>query len=140
MKKGGSLDKEVEKLGIPFLEAPFAVAARPYGSLYFRAKKAAAVFRPYRFALWHSFHFLDDYTEPMIARLAGTGSWIYTKKAMGWGSRAWLLRSYLSTRIVADNSEMPMLMFNRIGLRHKVQIIHHGIPIDRLNLELRRRN
>jgi glycosyltransferase involved in cell wall biosynthesis len=125
---GGALDSEVRRLNIPFLEAPFSVPARPYLTLLPRAFKAARIFRPLKSALWHSFHYTDDYTEPIIARLAGAKGWMYTKKAMGWGSRAWRLRSHLATRIVADNSEMPGIMFRGTGLKHKVRVIHHGIP------------
>lgn len=135
LRKGGDLDREVERLGIPFIEAPFTVTARPYHTLPARAWKAAQIFRPHRFAIWHSFHYSDDYSEPIIARLSGAKIWIYTKKAMGWGSRAWLLRSYLSTKIVADNCDMPRLMFDRIGLRRKVQVIHHGLPLNKFTPE-----
>jgi glycosyltransferase involved in cell wall biosynthesis len=128
LKKGGTMDREVQELGIPFLELPFVIPARPYHTLLRRAWSAAKVFKPYRFALWHSWHYLDDYTEPIIARMAGTDAWVYTKKSMSWGSRAWLVRSYLSTHIAADNTEMPHTLFNRFGLQNKVTVIHHGIP------------
>jgi glycosyltransferase involved in cell wall biosynthesis len=49
---------------------------------------------------------------------------------MGWGSRAWKIRSYLATRIVADNNQMLPLMFDRALLRNKVHVIHHGIPTE----------
>ncbi|MBW6474220.1 MAG: hypothetical protein K0B14_13930, partial [Anaerolineaceae bacterium] len=32
-KKGGKMDREVEAMGIPFLEAPFTIPAKPYASL-----------------------------------------------------------------------------------------------------------
>jgi glycosyltransferase involved in cell wall biosynthesis len=127
MRKGGDLDREVERLGIPLIEAPFAVPARPYHTLPLRAWKAARVFRPYRFALWHSFNYSDDYTEPIIARMAGTRCWIYTKKNMGWGSRAWRLRSYLARCIVAQNNEMLTKFFPEQG--HKVRLIPRGVDI-----------
>jgi glycosyltransferase involved in cell wall biosynthesis len=130
LKRGGRLDADVEEMGIPLIEAAFTVPARPYHSLPARLRRAAGAFRERGFALWHSFHYMDDYTEPLIARLAAARVWVYTKKAMGWGSRAWLLRSYLANRIVADNSDMPRTMFDRVGLRSKVRLIHHGIPTE----------
>lgn len=129
MRKGGDLDREVERLGIPLIEAPFTVPARPYHTLPLRAWKTARVFRPYRFALWHSFHYSDDYTEPIIARMAGTKCWIYTKKNMGWGSRAWRLRSYLARRIVAQNNEMLTQFFPEQG--HKVKLIPRGVDVSK---------
>jgi glycosyltransferase involved in cell wall biosynthesis len=126
-RKGGVLDREVESLGIPFIEAPFTVPPKPYGTLRARARVTAAVFQPYRGALWHSFHYLDDYTEPIIARMVGARSWIYTKKAMGWGSRGWTLRSILATRIVADNTDMMRGMFRSPLYHRKTRLIPHGV-------------
>jgi glycosyltransferase involved in cell wall biosynthesis len=130
LRRGGVLEAELGAKGIPLIEAAFTVPARPYHSLPSRLRRAASGFRDPGYALWHSFHYSDDYTEPLIARLAAAKAWVYTKKAMGWGSRAWLSRSYLASRIVADNSDMPGLMFDRLGLRHKVRLIHHGIPTE----------
>lgn len=132
-KKGGKIDAEVEAMGIPFLEAPFTVPAAPYHRFLPDAWKAAQVFRPYRFDIWHSWHYVDDYSEPIIARLSGSRNWIYTKKNMSWGSRAWLLRSLLATHIAADNSEMQQAFFNRFGLKKKTRLIPHGIPTDQFS-------
>ena len=132
-KKGGQIDREVEAMGIPFLEAPFTVPAKPYVKLLPSAWKAAQIFKTYHFDIWHSWHYLDDYTEPIIARLSGTRHWVYTKKNMSWGSRAWLLRSLLATRIGVDNTEMQAEFFNRFGLNKKLHLIHHGIPTEQFS-------
>ncbi len=132
-KKGGKIDAEVEAMGIPFLEAPFTVSATPYHSFVPNAWRAAQVFRPYRFDIWHSWHYVDDYSEPIIARLSGSKNWIFTKKNMSWGSRGWLLRSLLATRIAADNSEMQDAFFNRFGFEKKTRFIPHGIPTDQFS-------
>lgn len=126
-RKGGRLDEVVKNLGIPLIENPFDIPIKPYSSLFYRAREAAQFFRPYKFRLWHSFHYSDTYTEALVARFSGVNSWIYTKKAMGWGSRAWLLKSYMATHIVADNTDMIKDMFNRPGLRHKISYIPHGV-------------
>lgn len=128
-KKGGVFDVELERRGYNVLEQPFSVPAKPYISLPLRALKVAEKFREFHFDLWHSFHYSDDYSEPIIARLSGARGWIYTKKSMMWGSRAWMLRSLLATRIVADNREMPLLFFNKYGLAKKTRVIPHGIPL-----------
>jgi glycosyltransferase involved in cell wall biosynthesis len=128
LRTGGALEMEFERLGISIMEAAFTVPAKPYLTFLPRALKAARVFRPLQNKVWHSFHYADDYSEPIVARFAGAKAWIYTKKAMGWGSRAWKIRSHLATRIVADNKDMPRLMFDHVLLRNKVRVIHHGIP------------
>jgi glycosyltransferase involved in cell wall biosynthesis len=129
LRKGGELDREVERLGIPFLEAPFTVPARPYSTLLARARKASEAFRPFGFALWHSFHYADDYTEPIIARLAGARAWVYTKKNMNWGRRSWYLRTLLATRVAAQNSDMMRDFFACRPFRGKTCPVARGVDI-----------
>lgn len=126
-RRGGLIEAELEAAGIPVIEAPFTVPAKPYLGLLGRCKAAARAFKPDGFDLWHSFHYADDYTEPFIARLAGARAWIYTKKSMMWGTRAWVVRSLLAKHIIADNQDMPALFFDKFRLADKVRVIHHGV-------------
>lgn len=132
-QKGGGLDKEVERLGIPFLEAPFTVPARPYRTFLARARRAAQAFKPYRFALWHSFHYADDYSEPIIARLAGARAWVYTKKNMNWHRRSWYLRTLLATRVAAQNTDMLRDFFATQWWRRKVSLVPRGVNAERFH-------
>ena len=142
---GGPLCQRISDLGIPLIERSFTVSPRPYYSLLARAHNAAKQFRRGGYNIWHSFHYADDYTEPLIARMSGARAWVYTKKNMGWGSRAWQVRSYLATRIVADNAQMIQTMFNRRYLRNRVRLIRHGVilsqfkPFDEARLQIRQR-
>lgn len=129
-KKGGDLDKVVEKMGIPFLELPFTVPARPYATLPWRVWQAARPFRPYRFALWHSFHYSDDYSEALIARMAGA-HWIYTKKNMNWRRRAWLWRTRLATRVAAQNQDMMRDFFAAAPFQQKTRLIPRGVDTSK---------
>jgi len=140
MRKGGRLDKEVERLGIPFIEAPFVLAPRPYSDLLVRVWKAAEAFRPFKFCLWHSFHYGSDFTEPLIARMAGAKAWVYTKKNMSWGNKAWYLRSLLANRIAIQNTTMLEKFFH--AMRGKVHYIPPGVDTQLFrpgpaNLEIR---
>jgi glycosyltransferase involved in cell wall biosynthesis len=131
LKKGGALDAAVEGMGIPFLEAPMLVEPRPLWSLRARVRRAAVVFRPYGFHLWHSFHYSDDYTEPLVARAAGARAWVYTKKNMGWNHRSWYLRSVLASRIAAQNSDMVRHFFRGPLLRGKARHLPPGVDTER---------
>jgi glycosyltransferase involved in cell wall biosynthesis len=131
LKKGGALDAAVEDMGIPFLEAPMLVAPRPLWSLRRRVRQAAAVFRPHGFQLWHSFHYADDYTEPLVARAAGARAWVFTKKNMSWNRRSWFLRSALAGRIAAQNSDMLRKFFRGPFLRDKATHIPPGVDTER---------
>ena len=130
-RKGGEIESELESQGIKVLELPFTIPIKPYRSLIRRANQAALLFKSYQFDLWHSFHYADDYTEPLIARLSGARAWVYTKKNMMWGGRAWIVRSLLASRIIADNHDMPGLFFDRFGLNKKVRVIPHSVNPER---------
>jgi glycosyltransferase involved in cell wall biosynthesis len=136
LRKGGKKDQEIKDLGIPFLEAPFTVPARPYHDLFWRARRVAQEFKAHRFDLWHSFHYSDDYTEPLIARLAGTGAWIYTKTQMNWRRRSWYLRTLLSSRVIALNTCMMKEFFASIFFRPKARHIPIGIDQNEFHPEV----
>lgn len=131
LRRGGKLDDAVEAMGIPLLEAPFVVGARPYSTLLGRAWQAARRFRPYRFDLWHSFHYGDDYTEPLVAYLSGARAWVYTKKNMNWRGRAWKVRSMLARGIAAQNSRMMKEFFDVPLFRAKVSLIPRGVDTEK---------
>src|SRR5262245_7438135 len=103
LRPGGKLASVIEKSDVPLLCAKFTVPLRPLATFPFRVRAAARPFRGRGFALWHSYHYTDDYTEPLVARMAGTRSWVYTKKNMNWHKRSWYVRSLLATRIAAQN-------------------------------------
>ncbi len=130
-RRGGRLEAEIDRLGIPYLESPFTVAARPLATLALRARQAAQAFRPYGFALWHSFHYLDDYTEPLVARFAGARGWIYTKKNMNWNRRSWFLRTLLARRVAAQNTDMLREFFSSALFRRKAVLVPRGVDSER---------
>jgi glycosyltransferase involved in cell wall biosynthesis len=123
LRRGGALERDIEEQGIPVLEAPFTVTARPLFTLPPRSWKASQYFRPYRFDCWHSFHYLDDYTEAIIARLSGARKWIYTKKNMNWYRRSWYLRTLLANGVAAQNSQIVTEFMNNSLFRHKTRLI-----------------
>jgi glycosyltransferase involved in cell wall biosynthesis len=92
---------------------------------------ARAVRRIGRFDLWHSWHYADDYTEAVVARLAGARAWVCTKKNMSWGGRAWRLRCLLATGIVAQNAEMLRRFFPSGTLARKTTLIPRGVDAAR---------
>ena len=126
-RMGGPLCQEVERLGIPLIEAPFTVSPRPLHSLPVRAWKCARAFRRYHFDVWHSFHYLDDYTEPLIARLAGARAWVYTKKNMNWWRKSWYLRTWLATRVACQNTIMLRQFFTRKSFQRKARLVAPGV-------------
>ena len=124
---GGPLCDEVVRLGIPLVEAPFTVSPRPLLSLPLRVWRCARGFRRYGFDIWHSFHYLDDYTEPLIARMSGARAWVYTKKNMNWWHRSWYLRTWLATRVACQNTTMIRKFFVRKSFKAKASLVAPGV-------------
>jgi glycosyltransferase involved in cell wall biosynthesis len=133
LRRGGHLEAEIEQSGVPLLQAPFTVSPRPLATLAFRARRAARVFREHGFALWHSFHYLDDYTEPLVARFAGARAWVYTKKNMSWNRRSWYVRSLLATRVAAQNTDMLRQFFAAAPLHGRARLVPRGVDTSRFS-------
>jgi glycosyltransferase involved in cell wall biosynthesis len=131
LKRGGNVEADIERLGIPYMTAPFTVAPRPLATLALRAREAARFFRSRGFALWHSFHYLDDYTEPLIARWSGAKAWIYTKKNMSWNRRSWRLRTLFASRVAAQNTDMLREFFAGPLFRRRAVLLPRGVDTAR---------
>jgi glycosyltransferase involved in cell wall biosynthesis len=127
-RRGTRLEAEVEEAGIDLVEAAVTVPARPYHRLRGRARAAAA---PRGFDLWHSFHYLDDYSEPLVARAAGCRRWVFTKKNMAWGTRAWRLRRRLAAGIAVQNPTMVDEFFPRFD--RPLRVIPPGVDTERFS-------
>ncbi|GAA3571695.1 glycosyltransferase [Snuella lapsa] len=123
----GAFYDEVKSLGFKMHTFNFAVPYRPYISLPFRVLKIARFFKKHRFDIIHSWHWSSDITEPLAAKLAGI-PFIYTKKAMGWGNKAWCWRSALSSKIVTVNFDMQAFFKGR--LLKKVISIPFGVDTE----------
>lgn len=130
-RRGGRLEGVLEEMGVPVLEARFTVPATPYAGLPRRVREAAGPFRGMGFDLWHSFHYGDDYTEPLIARAAGAKAWVYTKKNMSWRGRAWKVRSLLAGGIAAQNTRMLREFFAQWWWRRKTALIPSSVDAER---------
>lgn len=111
MHKKGAFIKEVEKLQVPIHVFPYETRYKPFWSFPFRLLKVVRFFRAHDWDLIHSWHWSSDFSEALAAKLAGV-KFIYTKKAMGWGNKAWRWKSLLSTHVIAINESMMTTFFN----------------------------
>ena len=129
-KRGGALERLFEDADIPVLEGQVTAPCAPRLSLPVRARRAARRLDVPRGALWHSFHYLDDYSEPLIARFAGARAWIFTKKNMSWNDRSWQLRTLGATRVVAQNQDMLRDFFPG-RWRRRTRLVPRGVDTRR---------
>ncbi len=109
----GAFFKEVEKLGVPIHVFNYETAYKPFWTFPFRLLKVVKFFKSLHVDIIHSWHWSSDFSEPLAAKIAGI-KFIYTKKAMGWGNKAWVWRSKLSTKVIAINKDMMTEFFNPI--------------------------
>lgn len=136
---GVSLEQRLRETDVPVFEAECTVPARPRFTLFWRALRASREFRGRDYDLWHSFHYLDDYTEPMIACFSGARAWVFTKKSMSWNHRSWWLRSQLASRIAAQNRDMLGEFFSSRRLGPKACYVPSGVDVDSYSPSSRQR-
>lgn len=101
----GSFFPVVESLGLPIHIFETKTNYRPYYSLIQRIRKISKFYKNNQYDIIHSWQWSSDWTEAMAAKLAGV-KWVYTKKAMGFGTKHWHIKSYLANFIVTINDEM----------------------------------
>ncbi|WP_136480579.1 glycosyltransferase [Cognatitamlana onchidii] len=101
----GAFFKKIEALNVPIHVFQFTADYKPLVSFAFKVLKICRFFKKHRFDIIHSWHWSSDFSEPLAAKLVGI-PFVYTKKAMGWGNKAWLWRSKLSSKIIAINNDM----------------------------------
>lgn len=123
------LERRLAAAGIEVIEIDLAVPVRPYPTLPLRARRAGRELRRRNVALVHTFDYGDTYTEALAVRSAGA-CYVSTKKNMGWGSRAWFLRSVLSHRIAVQNEEMFRRFFRHRLLRERTRYVPRGVVVD----------
>lgn len=128
----GDFFKEVEKLGVPIHIFPFTSSYKPYLGFIKNVWRISRFFKRNKFDIIHSWHWSSDFSEVLAARLAGV-PYVFTKKAMSWGNKAWKIKSYLSNRILVLNSEMIPSFFTRH--KHKTELIHLGVDLGHYRVQ-----
>lgn len=107
----GAFFKEIEKLNVPIHIFPYETEYKPLWSFPFRLRKVVRFFKKHNWDIIHSWHWSSDFSEALAAKFSGT-KFIYTKKAMGWGNKAWRWKSLLSTKVIAINESMMTEFFD----------------------------
>ena len=115
----------ISQLGVTIHVFQFAVPYRPFFSFPLRLFKRVQFFKKHQFDLIHSWHWSSDFSEPLAAKLAGI-PFVYTKKSMGWGNKAWIWRSRLSSKIITINSDMEAFFSKRVLSK----VIHIPLGVD----------
>jgi len=133
----GAFMDEIKKLQVKVHLFPFETNYRPFLTFPFRLLKTIQFFRKHKFDLVHSWHWSSDFSEPLAAKLAGT-PWIYTKKAMGWGNKAWKWRSSLSSKIITINEDMKLFFEGKMS--YKVEEILLGVDTNYYKPKLKNRD
>lgn len=119
---GGDMFDDIIKKGYPIIVEPFTIKASGVIDAYFKSKKMSQEFRKQGFDIWHSFNESSDFTEALVAKASGA-KYLYVKKNMNWGTKAWRIKSFLSKAIVARNRTMFDSYFSAKKLRKKTILI-----------------
>ncbi|SDB22514.1 Glycosyltransferase involved in cell wall bisynthesis [Flavobacteriaceae bacterium MAR_2010_188] len=125
---GGDFFEEIKKLQLPIHFFKVTADYRPLTTLPIRIIKIVRFFKMHHFDIIHSWHWSSDFTEPLAAKIAGI-PFVYTKKAMGWGNKAWQWRSKLSSKIIAINKDMIKGFLQ--PYHHKTVYIPLGVDLEK---------
>ena len=129
LHRRGNLFKDVKASGIKVHIIDLYINARPIYKMLSDCYKLSKIFRDIKPDIIHSYHYADDYTEPIASKIAGI-KWVYTKKNMSWKGpsyRGWKLRSFLSNGIICQNKDMLKYFFNN---SKKAILIPIGVDIN----------
>jgi len=121
----GAFFSEINDLGVPVHVFSFETPYKPLTTFAFRVFKISRFFRRHKFDLIHSWHYTSDFSEALAAKMANI-PYVYTKKAMGWGNKAWKIRSYLSAKIIAINEDMMKEFFYDM----KTKVVRLPLAVD----------
>lgn len=127
---GGALFDEVIEKKIPIVAQPFM--AKENLNLINKIRKAkelAKDFKSLDFDIWQSFNWSSDFSEAFVARWSGA-KYVYVKKNMNWGRRAWKTKSMLATSIVARNTSMQETFLAGKKYKRKVTLIPGGVDTE----------
>lgn len=101
----GNFFKTIEGLGYPIHIFETKTDYRPYHTLPARIYKISKFLKRQDYDIVHSWQWSNDWTEAIATQITGA-KWIYTKKAMGFKSKHWHIKSFLANFIVTINDEM----------------------------------
>ncbi len=127
---GGDLFDEVIVKKIPIVVQPFLAEEKL--NLVNKIRKARAFAKDFKsldFDIWQSFNWSSDFSEAFVARWSGA-KYVYVKKSMNWGRKAWKTKSMLSTAIVARNTTMVETFLATKNIKRKVHLIHGGVDTE----------
>jgi len=129
--EGGATFEELQSKGYTILVNHFTVrnAKRVVGILS-AARQIANDFKKYKIDIWQSFNWSSDFSEVLIARFSGA-KYVYVKKNMNWGRRAWKVKSFFSAAIVARNTTMFRTFFKAPYLNRKTFYIPGGVDTQK---------
>lgn len=127
---GGPLFDEIIAKKIPVVVQPFMVhESVPFIQKIRTAKKLSKDFKELQFDIWQSFNWSSDFSEAFVARWSGA-KYVYVKKNMNWGRKAWTTKSMLSSAIIARNKTMLETLFAK-KFKKKVYYITGGVDTQK---------
>ncbi len=124
---GGALYEQLQDCGYRIIERAFSSPeSAPMGRRLQEAQALSKFLKGEKIKLWQSFHWSSDFSEVLAARLANI-PYVYTKKNMNWGRKAWKIKSWLASAIIARNRDMCDRFFSSSLYRNKVFLISGGV-------------
>lgn len=131
----GNFFKVVQDSGIQVHVLDYIPPSRPIFTMLKQALKVGAFYRKLGADVVHSFHYSDNYSEAIAARMGGA-KWVFTKKNMSWGgssNRGWKLRGFLANGIAVQNTDMIKQFYPNST---KTALIPRGVIVENFQPEM----
>lgn len=126
----GAFFKVIKSTGVVVHVFETKTNYRPYYNLFFRILKISKFYKAHQYDVIHSWQWSNDWTEALAAKLVNK-RWLYTKKAMGFKSHHWKIKSRLASFIITVNDQMRQYFPNK----KEQQLIPFGIDTDYYSLK-----
>lgn len=131
----GSFFEVVKNSGIPVHVFNYIPKSRPITTMFSESWKVSRQLKKINPDVIHSFHYSDNYTEGLAARLAGI-KWVFTKKNMSWGGssgKGWQFRSAMASAIAVQNTDMQKQFY---PYSKKTTLIPRGVNVANFTVQV----
>lgn len=123
---GGNIYDELIDKHVPVLQLDLYKSDKGLLRNILHGLRVGRKLRKYNFKIWQSFNWSSDYTEAIIAHFSGA-KYVFVKKNMNWGRKAWEVKSLLANRIITRNKTMLSTFYRLPKFSKKATLIQGAV-------------
>ncbi len=121
----GAFFEVVKKSKLPYHIFPFFSETKNVLICIINAFRLSKFLIKNEFQIIHSMNYSSEFSEALAAKIANI-PYVYSKNNMSWGRRRWLIKTFFSSAVFAQNTDMQSKFFNN---SKKVTWITDGVDL-----------